>query len=176
MDALGTQVLEVAAPLAGQVRTLSEVPDPVFSGLIMGPGAALMPVATGAPTHSPADSGLPEQVQALAPICGRIAKLHPHAFIIAADGAEGEPQRAVLVHLGLDTVQLAGQGFTLLVQEGQHVRTGDPVVTWSPADVARRGLSPVVPVIALQAAAAQVSLLPTPGAVVETGQALLAWS
>jgi PTS system N-acetylglucosamine-specific IIA component len=63
----------------------------------------------------------------------------------------------VLVHLGIDTVQLAGAGFDLLVSEGATVDAGVGVVAWDPAAVAAGGRSAVCPVVALDADASALS-------------------
>jgi PTS system N-acetylglucosamine-specific IIA component len=127
------QALLVTAPVPGRALPLSEVPDPVFAGAMVGPGTAIDP------PRGPVD--------ALAPVAGRILKLHPHAYVVVA--AEG---RAVLVHLGIDTVQLHGEGFSLLAAEGDEVDAGAPVVRWDAAAVEAAGRSPVCPVVALEAA------------------------
>jgi phosphotransferase system IIA component len=77
-----------------------------------------------------------------------LLKVKPHAFVVVApDG------RAVLVHLGIDTVSLGGDGFTVLAAEGAPVTAGDTVVEWDPVAVAARGLSAICPVVALEASA-----------------------
>lgn len=73
-------------------------------------------------------------------------KLHPHAYVIVDDDGKG-----VLVHLGIDTVQLKGEGFELLAAEGDRVSAGQPVVAWDPAVIEAGGRSPVCPVVALDA-------------------------
>jgi PTS system glucose-specific IIA component len=147
-------VLTVAAPLAGTAVGLEAVPDPVFAGAMVGPGAAVDP------DRSPST--------AVAPVAGTLVKLKPHAFVVA-DGAG----RGVLVHLGIATVTLGGQGFTLLAAEGDRVEAGAPVVSWDPAAVEASGRSPVCPVIALDAAPEAI------GAVarghVGAGQPLFQW-
>jgi sugar PTS system EIIA component len=121
----------VLAPVKGRAVRMEDVPDPVFAQLMTGPGAAVDPPR--------------EVVDAVAPVAGKVFKLFPHAFIIlTADGV------AVLVHLGLDTVQLKGQGFTLHVQEGDEVTAGQPVVTYDVPAVEAAGRNPIVPVIALE--------------------------
>lgn len=148
--------LVVHAPVSGTVLALGDVPDPVFAGAMVGPGLAIAP-ATG--------DGV---VAALAPVAGTVAKLHPHAFVVTAGG------RAVLVHLGLDTVQLAGEGFELVVAEGDHVDVGDVVVRWEPAAVEAGGRSAVCPVVALDGPT-EVAGLVAPGAAVTAGDPLFAW-
>ena len=83
--------LVVRAPLPGRVLAVEDVPDPVFSAKIVGPGLALDPRTGG-----------PGQVTAVSPIDGTVAKVHPHAFVVTSPRGRG-----VLVHLGLDTVSLA---------------------------------------------------------------------
>ena len=151
--------LAVRSPVAGVVVGLDSVPDPVFSGRIVGPGVAVAPDRT---------SG--EEVTALAPVGGTIAKIHPHAYIITAD--EG---RSVLVHLGLDTVGLRGRGFTLLAGEGEAVDAGQPVITWSPAHIEEHGLNPIVPVIALDGQESILTPVPS-GQRVEAGDPLMTWA
>ena len=80
----------VRSPVAGVVVALDDVPDPVFSGRIVGPGVAVIPDRAGG-----------DDVSALAPISGTVSKIHPHAYVITDDNG-----RSVLVHLGLDTVGL----------------------------------------------------------------------
>jgi glucose-specific phosphotransferase system IIA component len=149
--------MRLSSPVPGTVRTLAAVPDAVFAQGIVGPGAAVEPVRT-AVQH------------VLAPAAGVVVALHPHAFAIRVSD-----ERSVLVHLGIDTVQLAGQGFELHVVAGQGVRAGQRIVTWSPLDVAAAGLATVCPVVALGAADDEVALLLDPGETVAAGQPLLDW-
>ncbi|GAA1734333.1 PTS glucose transporter subunit IIA [Nonomuraea sp. LP-02] len=122
----------VLAPVEGAAVGLAAVPDPVFSAGLVGPGTAIDPL------RGPG--------KAVAPIAGKIMKLHPHAYVIVGDDGKG-----VLVHLGIDTVQLKGRGFRLLAAEGDRVSAGQPVVAWDPAAVEAGGRSPVCPVVALDA-------------------------
>jgi glucose-specific phosphotransferase system IIA component len=148
--------LTVLAPVEGAVMAMADVPDPVFAGAIVGPGLGIDP------PRSPVD--------VVAPIDGTIVKLHPHAFVVQADES-----RAVLVHLGLDTVQLAGDGFTLHVTEGDVVTAGARVVSWDPAHVETGGRSPVCPVVAIQGVPDAVRGLVEPGSTVAAGDPLLEW-
>ena len=122
----------VLAPLAGRLLPLSEVPDPVFAAEMVGPGVAIDPPEGDAP------------VTVVSPIAGTLLKLHPHAFIVL--GPEGV---GILVHLGIDTVRLDGRGFELHGVEGGTVAAGDPMVTWDLSVTRAEGLSPVVPVVAM---------------------------
>lgn len=148
--------LRVFAPVPGRVVPMGDVPDPVFAASLVGPGAALDPSRS--------------RHRAVAPVGGRIVKLHPHAFVILTPDGRG-----VLVHLGIDTVQLKGEGFTLLAAEGDDVGVGAPVVEWDPAAVEAGGRSPICPVVALDAAADALQI-PAQGCEVAAGAELFRWS
>lgn len=149
--------LVVLAPVAGRVVALAEVDDPVFSAGLVGPGTAIAP--------DPAEGGV-----VVAPFSGKVVKLHPHAFVLTHESG-----RAVLVHLGINTVQLGGEGFTLHVAQGDLVQQGAELVTWDPAAVELGGRSPVCPVVALEGAADAVTLLAPAGSTVGRGAELLRW-
>ncbi len=142
---------------------LEDVPDPVFAQALVGPGVALEPSARERSGDEPS--------RVTAPADGRVATAFPHAF--ALECASG---RTVLVHLGIDTVRLAGEGFAVHADAGAQVRAGDVLVTWSPHDVAAAGLATVCPVVALQADPGAVEVLARPGDVVQAGEPLLAWA
>jgi sugar PTS system EIIA component len=146
--------LTAVTPVTGKVVAMADVPDPVFSAGLVGPGVAIEP-----------DDDAGRDV--VSPLAGTVAKLHPHAFVIA--GPDG---RGVLVHLGIDTVQLAGEGFTLHVAEGDAVEVGQLLVSWSPAAVAEGGRSTLVPIVALDAAPDALSTSAEVGAVVQAGDEL----
>lgn len=147
--------LDVLSPLPGRVVRLADVPDPVFAQALVGPGAAVDP------PRGP--------VTAVAPVAGRLVKVHPHAFVVQTASGQG-----VLVHCGIDTVQLEGRGFSVHVAEGDDVVAGQPVVSFDATEVEAGGRSPVCPVIALDAAPDDVRLVA--GGEVEAAAPLLAWS
>jgi PTS system N-acetylglucosamine-specific IIA component len=147
--------LTVLAPVAGVVHALADVDDPVFAGEIVGPGLAVQPD--------------PEARAVVAPVAGTVAKLHPHAFVLLAEGGRG-----VLVHLGINTVQLGGEGFTLHVAEGDSVTPGQLLVEWDPAAVEAGGRSAICPVVGLEAAPDSLTRLAEPGTRVAPGDPLLA--
>ncbi|GLU49677.1 PTS sugar transporter subunit IIA [Nocardiopsis ansamitocini] len=154
-------MLSVLSPVTGTAVGLEEVPDPVFAQGMVGPGTAIRP-----------EPGLQT---AVSPVDGRVVKLHPHAFVVvgAADG-NGNGGKGVLVHLGIDTVRLDGKGFTALVAEGDDVVAGQDLIRWNPTDVLEGGLSPIVPVIALDAVGDVVSR-PVTGEV-NRGALLFQWA
>lgn len=145
--------LQVLSPMPGRVANLSEVPDPMFAEAMLGPGLAIDP------PRSP--------VTAVAPVSGVIASLFPHAMGIEAEGGF-----SILVHLGLETVQLNGEGFTLLKAKGDTVVAGEPVIQWDPSAIEAGGLPVITPVIAIQAEAGQLTQLVPDGTVVEAGTAV----
>lgn len=124
--------IEVLSPLAGKVVPLSEVPDPVFAGGVMGPGAAIEPV--GDTVFSPG--------------AGVIAAAQPtgHAFGIVLDGGV-----ELLIHVGIDTVNLKGEGFDVKVKNGDRVELGTPLVTFDRAVIQKAGYPLITPVIVLNA-------------------------
>ncbi|WP_149828056.1 PTS sugar transporter subunit IIA [Streptomyces tailanensis] len=146
----------VTSPLAGRAIGLAAVPDPVFSGAMVGPGTAIDPARD-------------EASEAVAPVDGVIVSLHPHAFVVVDDEGHG-----VLTHLGIDTVQLNGEGFELLVNKGDTVTRGQAVVRWDPAAVEAAGKSPICPVVALEATADALSDLRQDGDV-KAGDTLFGW-
>lgn len=100
----GTRVLEVLAPVAGAAVPLTAVPDAVFSSGALGAGAAVVP----------------SDGRVVAPVDAEVLSVLPHAYgLRTADGVE------LLVHIGIDTVQMAGAGFTPAVAAGSSVRAGD---------------------------------------------------
>ncbi|MEV0322234.1 PTS glucose transporter subunit IIA [Streptomyces sp. NPDC050658] len=145
----------VTSPLAGRAIGLTAVPDPVFSGAMVGPGTAIDPVR--------------EPSEAVAPVDGIVVSLHPHAFVVVDDQGHG-----VLTHLGIDTVQLNGEGFELLVNKGDTVQRGQAIVRWNPVAVEEAGKSPVCPIVALEATAESLSGLVQDGDV-KAGDALFSW-
>ncbi|WP_149552597.1 PTS sugar transporter subunit IIA [Streptomyces marokkonensis] len=144
----------VTSPLAGRAIALASVPDPVFSGAMVGPGTAIDPVR--------------EPSEAVSPVDGVIVSLHPHAFVVDENG------HGVLTHLGIDTVQLNGEGFELLVNKGDTVTRGQSIVRWDPAAVEAAGKSPVCPVVALEATADALSELREDGEV-KAGDSIFLW-
>ena len=123
-------ITELASPLAGTLVPLADVPDPVFSKGTMGPGVAVQP--SGDTAYSPGN--------------GTVIAAQPtgHAFGLVLDGGI-----EVLIHVGIDTVQLKGEGFTVHVNKGDKVTTGSPLVTFDRKIIEDAGYSLVTPVIVL---------------------------
>ena len=111
--------LTLSAPLSGPVLTLAKVPDPVFASGAMGDGIAIDPLNDT--LHAPC-----------AGVVVHVARTG-HALTLRADnGAE------LLLHLGLDTVELQGQGFSMLVKEGARVANGQPLLRYDLDKVAQQ--------------------------------------
>lgn len=118
----------VTAPVAGQEESLTAVNDPVFSTKAMGNGAAIIPSSN----------------QIVAPVDGEITVAYEtkHAYGLKSDdGAE------VLIHIGIDTVNLKGDHFTSAVQQGQHVKQGDVLGTADIDAIKQAGYDPTVMVV-----------------------------
>lgn len=120
----------VHAPATGRVEPMASLPDPVFAGGAMG-------LATGV---------WPERGIAFAPISGTLTIAMPHAFGIVNDEME------VLVHVGVDTVEMNGEGFEVLVEKGQQIEAGSPLVTFDRDKVAAAGYPDVVITIVMSTA------------------------
>lgn len=80
------------------------------------------------------------------------------------------------MHLGIDTVELGGAGFTVHTSEGSVVMPGQVVVSWDPAAVASGGRSPVCPVVGLEAGPGALTGIARPGDTVSAGEPLLSWA
>lgn len=97
----------LCAPVSGRVVAMGDVPDPVFAGGALGRGCAVWP----------------EGDVVYAPVAGTVTAAMGHAVGLAGDdGCE------VLIHVGIDTVEMQGQGFTPYAEQGAHVEAGQPVL------------------------------------------------
>lgn len=122
------KTLRLVAPISGKTIDLTQVPDPVFSEKMSGDGVAI--ATTGNKVVAPCD--------------GTITLLFEsnHAFAITTnDGIE------ILVHVGLDTVTLAGKGFTALKSTGDNVTVGTPILEIDRDFIESKNLSLITPVL-----------------------------
>lgn len=119
---------EIYAPVSGRCVALSEVPDEVFSSGIMGEGAAFSF----------------EGDTIFSPVSGRVSLVADtkHAVGIVCDN-----HAELLIHVGTDTVELEGQGFTALVKAGAKVKVGTPLLKIDRAFMASRNISLITPVV-----------------------------
>ncbi|HEV7385288.1 MAG TPA: PTS glucose transporter subunit IIA, partial [Phenylobacterium sp.] len=145
--------LTLLAPVAGWAVTLAEVPDQVFATGMIGDGIAIDP--TGEAIVAPCDA--------------EVIKVHHarHAVTLrAAGGAE------ILIHIGLDTVALAGEGFEVHVRDGQAVRTGERLISFDLDRLARSAPSVMTPIILTNPEAFAITWRRT-GGEVAAGEAIL---
>jgi len=119
----------IFSPFTGDVIPIEDVPDPVFAEKMLGDGVAVNP----------------NDGKVLAPLDGTITILHSsgHAFTVQAENSP----ITVLVHVGLDTVKLKGQGFTLHVKVGDKVKVGQPILSVDLKVVNDAGYPAISPVI-----------------------------
>ena len=120
--------IQIVSPLSGTAVQITEVPDPIFSGKMMGDGAAVIP-----------DNGT-----IVAPVDGELTMIAPtlHAYgFKAKDGTE------VLVHVGLETVGLDGAAFKVLKEAGSKVRKGEPVAEVDLELLKSKNLNPITAIV-----------------------------
>lgn len=143
----------VASPVRGKIVPLSEVADPTFAQGILGQGAAVVP-----------DEG-----RITAPADGTVDVMFETGHAVSmttADGAE------VLIHVGLDTVQLKGEHYKACCKAGDKVKLGDTLIEFDPEAVKAAGYDIVTPVIICNTDAYSAVKAADPGPV-EAGGALL---
>ena len=148
-----TVVATILAPVDGVIVPLEQVPDPVFSKGIVGPGVGIDPTSD----------------VVVAPGDGKVVVAQPtgHAFGLLLDsGVE------VLIHVGIDTVKLGGKGFSVKVSAGDRVTAGTPLVAFDRAVIEDAGYSLVTPVLVTNHAAFS-SVDPVASGRVSVGDALL---
>ncbi len=117
-----------SSPLSGWLTSLDAVPDPVFAERMLGDGVAIDPA-----------EGIVR-----APFAGRVLTLHPSRHAVTL---ESEAGAVLLIHVGLETVSLGGEGFAEEVSEGDRVAAGDVLLRFDLDAVGRRARSLVTPVI-----------------------------
>lgn len=122
--------VEIVAPLSGEIVNIEDVPDVVFAEKIVGDGIAIRP--TG------------DNNKMVAPVDGTIGKIFEtnHAFSIESDcGIE------MFVHFGIDTVELKGEGFKRIAEEGQRVKKGAVIIEFDLALLQEKAKSVLTPVV-----------------------------
>ena len=123
-----SSTISIQAPLSGKVVPIEEVPDMVFAEKIVGDGVAIMPSGD----------------MMVAPCDGTICQIFEtnHAFSMESDdGLE------LVVHFGIDTVKLEGEGFTRIAKEGQRVKTGEAIIGFDLALLKEKAASVVTPIV-----------------------------
>ena len=120
-ESAAADVKELKSILDGRVMPVTEAPDDVFSQKIMGDGLAIEP--SGTVVKAPADCDVSVVMADTGHACG----------LTLANGIE------LLIHVGVDTVDMGGDGFELLVQEGQHVKAGQELIKFDPEKIKAAG-------------------------------------
>ncbi|WP_226086415.1 glucose-specific PTS transporter subunit IIBC [Mesobacillus sp. S13] len=116
------------SPIKGEILPITEVPDQVFSGKMMGDGFAIVPA----------------EGTVVSPVDGKIVNLFPtkHAIGILSDSG-----REILIHVGIDTVNLKGQGFETLVSENDTVTKGQPLLKVDLDYIKKNATSTITPIV-----------------------------
>lgn len=117
----------IRSPAEGELIPMAEIPDPVFSGGVMGKCVGVIP-ANG---------------KIYAPVSGTVATVAAtrHAVSLRGNGEE------ILIHAGLDTVRLNGEGFSVYVSEGENVKQGQLIMEMDPELIRARGFNPMIIVV-----------------------------
>ena len=118
----------IYAPLHGEVIPMSEVPDPTFSAEILGKGVGIKPI-----------DGLVKS-----PINGTVEVMFETGHAVALKSQDG---LEVMIHVGMDTVQLKGEGFEQLVKAGDSVQVGDELIRFDKKFIEEKGYKTVTPII-----------------------------
>lgn len=126
-DNKGAEV-EIYAPLSGEIVNIEDVPDVVFSEKIVGDGIAIRPTGN----------------KIVAPIDGVIGKIFETNHAFSMESKEGVE---LFVHFGIDTVELKGEGFTRIAEEGQDVKKGDTIIEFDLAVLEAKAKSVLTPVV-----------------------------
>lgn len=120
--------IEIFSPMKGKVLKLEQVKDDAFASGVLGKGAAL----------------LPEEGKVYAPVDGEVSVLFPTLHAIGIKTGEGAE---LLIHIGLDTVQLGGKGFEAFIKQGDQVKKGQLLVTFDRQFIEAQGYCLETPVI-----------------------------
>lgn len=120
--------ITVLAPVDGDIVPLEAVDDPVFAQKMVGDGLAIMPTSD----------------TVVAPVAGTLTQLFPTGHAAGITTPEGIE---ILIHVGMDTVELKGEGFTKLAEQGMEVEVGTPLIRLDLAKLQTTAKSLVTPVI-----------------------------
>ena len=125
-------IIKLDSPLEGEAVDLSEVPDPIFAGAKLGPGAAVKP--TGNTVYAPAD--------------GTVLTVQKSGHAIGLNLDNGVQ---LLIHVGLDTVELGGEGFDVHVEKKQRVSAGDKLISFDADFIKSKDYNLITPVVVTNA-------------------------
>ncbi|AMY04848.1 PTS glucose transporter subunit IICBA [Staphylococcus condimenti] len=142
----------IYAPITGEAVDLSEVPDKVFSAKMMGDGIAIKP----------------ETGEVVAPFDGTVKMIFPTKHAIGLESKDGIE---LLIHFGLETVKLEGEGFEILVKENENIILGQPLMRVDLDYIKEHADDTITPIIITNAGSANIEVLHT--GKVEQGEKLI---
>lgn len=146
--------LNIFAPINGEIVQLSDVPDEVFNQKMMGEGIAITP----------------KEGKVYAPVDGKVIQIaktkHAIGFLTAN-------QTEILIHIGLDTVHLKGEGFTMHAEEGQEVKMGDLLVEFDIDYVKANAKSVVTPIVIPNSINSEKEYIVAKGSAAKQGETIL---
>ncbi len=122
---------DIFSPADGELIPMEEIPDPVFSGGVMGECVGI----------------LPENGEICAPVSGTVTTVAATRHAVSLRGEDGQE---ILIHAGLDTVKLNGEGFKVLVKEGDRVQQGQQILEADIQLIRERGFSPMIIVVRIR--------------------------
>lgn len=119
---------DVLSPMKGTVIPMNEVKDPTFAGEILGPGVAIVP----------------KEGRVVSPVDGKVGVMFETKHAVSISGPDGVE---MIVHVGIDTVQLKGKYFTSYKNTGDPVKAGDLLLTFDMDAIKEAGYDVTVPVV-----------------------------
>ncbi|MBP1971105.1 PTS system D-glucosamine-specific IIC component [Virgibacillus natechei] len=129
----------IVSPIQGKIVPITEVPDDVFAGKMMGDGFAV----------------IPEEGLVVSPVNGKIVNVFPTKHAI---GIQSEGGKEILIHVGIETVKLEGKGFEVFVDEGDTVKAGQPLLQADLDYIQANAASTITPIVFTNLSESQVKL------------------
>ncbi len=118
---------EFIAPISGKIVDITEVPDPVFCEKMMGDGVAIIPT----------------EGTVAAPVEGEVIQIFKTKHVIAIRSKNGVE---IMIHIGLETVKLDGEGFEVYVKEGENVKVGQKLLTFDLKNIINKSFNTICPI------------------------------
>ncbi|MEW8973047.1 MAG: PTS glucose transporter subunit IIA [Tissierellaceae bacterium] len=127
-ESIKKEDISIFSPVEGEIISIEDTPDEVFAGKMLGDGFSIKPKGN----------------KIYAPVSGEIKVLFPTLHAVAIETEDG---LEILIHIGIDTVQLDGEGFTGHVKVGDKVKQGDLLVSFDKAIIEEKAKSSITPLI-----------------------------
>lgn len=125
---LKKEEFKVVSPVSGKCIRITDVPDPVFGTKMMGDGFAV----------------IPDENEIVSPVSGVAESVFPTRHAVGLKTKEGVE---VIVHVGLNTVELNGEGFKALISQGSKVKAGQPIIQFDKEKLEKKGYNLVTMVV-----------------------------